>query len=56
LFGPRAVKALAELLPSVSQLGDNLFNIEPHTLAQYQVLCILIVVVCEAYGIFYEEV
>lgn len=56
LFGPRAVKALAELLPAVSELGDELFTIEPHRLAQYQVVSPATVVVCEAHRLFYEEV
>ena len=37
LFGARAIKALGELLPPVSQLGDNPFDIDPHKLAKYQV-------------------
>jgi len=42
LFGPRAVKALAELLPSLSSLGENPFDIEPHELAKYQVIFVII--------------
>jgi hypothetical protein len=37
VFGPRAVKSLAELLPKAEEYEDCL-NIEPHLLARYVVI------------------
>ena len=58
LFGAGAVKALAELLPSVASLGENPFRIDPNKLAKYQVFYYIyeIIVVCEVSRTLYEEV